>query len=148
MSNHQKTARLSQWVARVFMLILFSLLFLMPAFSRWYVKLRDMTQLDGTTILAAFYLCVPACFAALFLIDRLLQNIRRSRVFLEENTRFVRRIALCCAAVCLVTGAAGFVYPPLLFITVIMLFLCLLLNVVASVLSAATALREENDLTI
>ena len=49
---------------------------------------------------------------------------------------------------CLITAVAGCFYPALLFIFLIMLFLWLLMQVVASVLSAAATLREENDLTI
>ena len=66
----------------------------------------------------------------------------------NEDAKLVSQVGLCCAAVCLVTGAAGFVYPPLLFVALLMLFLCLLMNVISSVLSAGAHLREENELTI
>lgn len=148
MPKYQKTATLSLWVARFFMLVLLAAIFAMPSFTQWYVSFRVMTEQAGTVLLAAFYVCAIPSALALVSIDRLLRNICKGQVFLEENVKYVSHVALCCAAVCLVTTVAGFVYPPLFFIAVIMLFLCLLVNVVSSVLSAATALREENDLTI
>lgn len=148
MPKYQKTARLSRWVTRFFMLVLLAALFTMPRFTQWYVSFRVMTEQAGFVLLAAFYVCAVPSALALWQIDRLLGSICAGRVFLEENSRRVSRVSLCCAAVCLVTAAAGFVYPPLFFIAVVMLFLCLLVNVVASVLAAATELREENDLTI
>lgn len=148
MSNYQKTAKFSRWVTRLFMLVLFLSLFLMPAFTQWYVNLRVMEKQAGTIILAAFYVCAIPAAIALGLIHKLLSHICLGQVFIVENARYVSGVSICCAAVCLVTAVAGVVYPPLFFITVMMLFLCLLVNVVSSVLSAATALREENDLTI
>ena len=85
-----------------------------------------------------------------FLLDRdeLLTNICADRVFLADNAHLVSQVGWCCATVCVITAVAGCFYPALLFICLIMLFLWLLMKVVASVLSAAAALREENDLTI
>lgn len=148
MPNYKKTARLSQWIARLFMLILLASLFLMPSFVRWYARVRLLTPTARTVLLAAYYLCaVPASFA-LTQIDILLRNICRDQVFILQNCRIVSRVALCCAVVSVITLASGFVYPPLLFVAVLMLFLGLLVYVVSNVLSAAAALREENDLTI
>ena len=148
MPNYKKSAALSLWVTRVFLLVLAASLFLMPAFVRWYTELRALAEQAAAVLLGAFYVCTVPAALALFAIHRLLRNIQRDRVFLMDNARLVSHVGLCCAAVCLVTGAAGFVYPPLLFVSLLMLFLCLLMNVISSVLSAATQLREENDLTI
>ena len=53
-----------------------------------------------------------------------------------------------CGAVSLITLACTWLYPPLLFVTLIMAFLCLVVAVVSNIMAAATRLREENDLTI
>ena len=148
MPNYKKSAALCIWVTRVFMLILVAALFLMPAIVRWYTGLRALTENAAAVLLGAFYICAVPAALALFAIHRLLGNIRQDRVFLSENARLVAQVGLCCAAVCLITGAAGIVYPALLFIALLMLFLCLLMNVISSMLSAAAHLREENELTI
>ena len=62
--------------------------------------------------------------------------------------RRIRRIRWCCAWVGLVCLAAGILYPPLLFLAVIMAFLALVVSVVKNVMAAAVELREEHDLTI
>ena len=69
-------------------------------------------------------------------------------VFLQDNVRRIRRLIWNCAAVSLICLACARLYPPLLFVTIIMAFLCLVIAVVASIMDAATRLREENDLTI
>ena len=148
MPKYKKTARISQWIARLFMLILMVSLFLMPRFVSWYAEKRILTDTAQVVLLWAYYLCAVPAFWALLQIDNLLRNIGKDQVFLEKNCRIVTRIALCCAIVSLITLVSGFVYPPLLFIAVLMLFLGLLVYVVSNVLSAATALRDENDLTI
>ena len=51
-------------------------------------------------------------------------------------------------AVALICLPAAVFYPPLVFMAVIMAFLALVVNVVGSVMNAAVAIREENDLTI
>ena len=68
--------------------------------------------------------------------------------FVDSNIRFIRRIRWCCAIVSVVCLAAGFGYPPLLFLAVIMAFLALVVSVVKNVMAAAVELREENDLTV
>jgi heme exporter protein D len=47
-----------------------------------------------------------------------------------------------------ITGVTCFAYLPLVFLAVIMAFLCLMISVVASVMDAAVTLQEENALTI
>ena len=42
----------------------------------------------------------------------------------------------------------GVVYLPLVFVTVIMAFLCLVISVLVCAMDAAVTIREENDLTI
>ena len=54
----------------------------------------------------------------------------------------------CCGGVALICLVATYFVLPALLFTAIMGFLCLVVSVVASVLDAAVALQEENDLTI
>ena len=76
--------------------------------------------------------------------------------FVDENFSghsYVKEIILTlfankATAISLICLIAGVAYPPVMFIAIIMGFLCLTVSVVASVMDAAVALREENDLTI
>ena len=97
---------------------------------------------------AVFLLCLIPTGLALLELDRLMRRIRQGEVFLQDNVRRIRRLIWNCAAVSLICLACARLYPPLLFVTIIMAFLCLVIAVVASIMDAATRLREENDLTI
>ena len=99
-------------------------------------------------ILVGFYLCTPAVLYAQWCIEQLVRNILKEEVFVLANVRCIRRIRWCCAWVSLVCLGAGMLYPPLLFLTVIMAFLALVVSVVKNVMAAAVELREENDLTV
>ena len=85
---------------------------------------------------------------ALWSMDALLRSILKGRVFVRENVRAIRRVCWCCGLVALITAVTSLVYLPLLFLSVIMAFLCLTVSVVCGVMDAAVTIREENDLTI
>lgn len=114
----------------------------------WYQTLRPLGLHAAAAIFFGYYLCVPAVLTALWNMDRLLGNILRGRVFVEENVRRIGRVCWCCAAVAVVSLVAGMFYQPLLFLTAIMVFLSLTVSVVRSVMAAAVEMREENDLTV
>ena len=120
----------------------------MPEAVSWYGRLRLLTPAGQSAILAGYYLCLIPTGLALADLDRLLRRIRRGQVFLQANVRSIRRLIYHCGAVSLICFLCAFLYPPLLFVTLIMAFLCLVIAVVANVMDAATRLREENDLTI
>ena len=96
----------------------------------------------------AFYCCAVFVFAALWNMDRLLTAILAEKVFIRKNVTRIRRIQWCCGLVSLICIPATFAYLPLIFMVVIMAFLCLTVCVVTRVMDAAVAIREENDLTI
>ena len=75
-------------------------------------------------------------------------ELLHARVFTRKNVRFLSVISWCCLAVFLVTGFFGVKYVPLFIITLAMGVVGILVRVVQSVMDAAVALREENDLTI
>ena len=114
----------------------------------WYQTLRPLGLHAAAAIFFGYNLCVPAVLTALWNMDRLLGNILRGRVFVEENVRRIGRVCWCCAVVAVISLAAGWFYQPLLFLTAIMTFLSLTVSVVRSVMGAAVRMREENDLTV
>lgn len=124
------------------------LVFLLPKILNWYGKFRVLTQTEYMAILIAYYCCVPVVAAALWNLDKLLRNIMAERVFVFENVRRIHRVQRCCGGVSLICLPAAFCYLPLVFIVIIMAFLCPTMGVLAQVMHAAVAIREENDLTI
>ncbi len=148
MKKRNQSARITLWVNRIIAVVVASLIFLLPAVIRWYCNFRVLMPVEQTAITVAFYCCVVFIGAALWNIDRLLTAILQDEVFTRSNVRRIRAIGWCCGAVSLICVPATVAYLPLIFLTIVMAFLCLVVGVVANVMNAAVTIREENDLTI
>lgn len=143
-----QSAKCTLWVNRFVGCTMAVLCFTLYDLLVWYSSIRGLHWQVCAVILVGFYLCTPAVLYALWCIERLLRNILQNAVFIWDNVRYIRRIRWCCAlvsAICLVTGM---IYPPLIFLAVIMAFLAMVVSVVKNVMAAAVELREENDLTV
>ena len=148
MDKQHRYIRITRWVSRFIAVLLVVLFFCLPALLDWYIQFRTMTELAKTAVTAAFYACVGIIFVALWNVETLLGSILEGAVFIPENVSRIRRICYCCGGVGLVCIPATVAYLPLIFLVIIMGFLCLMVSVVANVMDAAVAIREENDLTI
>ena len=142
------SAKFSLWCSRFLMAAVVILIFVLPRLLDWYQQLRPLHITSRSAIVLGYYCCVPLVLWALWCIDCLLRNILKEDVFIHRNVRHIRQIRWCCAGVGAICLAAGFKYPPLLFLAVIMIFLFLVVGVVKNVLAAAVEIREENDLTV
>ena len=140
--------RVTLWVNRIIFCLLVALLPSMPFILRWYSSIRALTVTEYYAIMVAFYICAVITGAALWKMERLLQNILHDEVFVRQNIGYIRWIQWCCGLVSLVCIPAAFFYLPLIFMVIIMAFLCLVISVVIKTMEAAVAIREENDLTI
>lgn len=136
------------WINRAVAALMGVMLFALPALLDWYAQYRILREQGRTALIISFYCCAVFVFVALWLMDGLLRSIRKGEVFVRQNVRRIRRIRLCCGIVSLICLPAALFYPPLIFLAVIMGFLCLVVSVVASVMDAAVTIREENDLTV
>ena len=107
-----------------------------------------MENIERFAIIAAFYICAVFVFIALWHLRKLLANILKEQVFTRENVRHIRFVQWCCGIVGLVCAPAAACYYPLIFLVIIMGFLCLVVSVLTRVMAAAVSIREENDLTV
>ena len=149
MEKHKnKTALVTLWANAVVAVLMTAMVLFLPLILNWYEEKRWLTQQGWWVLLICFYGCAAFIAPALWNVDRLLRDILRGAVFTEKNVRRIRRIVVCCAAVSLICIPAAVAYTPLVLLVVMLVFLCLTVSVVASVMSAAVKLREENDLTI
>ena len=142
------TAKVTRWVTRGIFVLLVGLIFFLPAILEWYCTFRVLTQSEQTAITVAFYCCVGVIGVTLWNMDRLLTAILAGRVFTRNNVIRIRRIMYGCGLVSLICVPASVAYMPLIFLVIVMAFLCLTVSVVAGVIEAAVAIREENDLTV
>lgn len=142
------TARVTLWVTRLLFPVLAGFIIALPKLMDWYAYFRNLTPTTRRVIMVAFYLCSVAAALALWNLEGLLRRILSGQVFTRENVRRIRLIRWCCFAVSLICVPAAFFYLPLIFVVIIMAFLALTVSVLSSVMDAAVAIREENDLTV
>lgn len=147
--NAQKTsARVTLWVNRFVFFILAAMVIFLPQMLQWYTQYRFMPDSAHTAVMAAMYCCAVFAAVALWNMDCLLRNIIKGKIFIRRNVARIHNIQWCCGSISLVSIPAAIFYLPLIFLTVIMAFMCLIMWVVANVMDAAVVIREENDLTI
>ena len=146
--KHERSVKVTLWAGRLAVLVVAAVAVGMPAVLQWYGQVRALAQDEKMAILIAFYCCVPAVGLALWNMDRLLRRILQGDVFVQENVGHIRVIRWCCAGVSAICVPASVFYLPLVFMVVIMAFLCLAVSVVCGLMTAAVAIREENDLTV
>ena len=140
--------RLTLWANRFVAFLLFVLLFALPALLDWYCQYRVLLSQERIALTVAFYCCAVVVAVALWNMDALLRSIRTDQVFTRDNVRRIRAVQWCCGITALICLPATFCYYPLVFMTIVMGFLCLVVSVVSHVMDAAVLIREENDLTI
>ncbi len=148
MNKTKKITTITLWVNRVIALAVVALLFTLQPLMDWYCNFRELTDADMTVITVAFYFCAVAIFIALWNIEKLLGRLLSGQVFIPENISGIRRIQWCSGFVSIACFGACFAYLPLVFLGIIMAFVCLAVGVAACVMDAAVTIREENDLTI
>jgi len=143
-----RSAALTLWANRLLLVTVAALACFMPGLLRWYNTFRPLEDVTNLALLIAFYLCVPITLFALYNLEKLLGNIIAGNVFVRANVRIIGRVCGCCALVSLICLPAALYYLPLIFLSIVMAFLCPVVNVVRYVFDAAVTIREENDLTI
>ncbi len=148
MKKTKTSALVTLWINRAVAALIGVLLFTMPALLDWYARFRELGEQGERVVTIAFYCCAVVIGFALWFMDALLRSILKGEVFVRTNVRRIQWIRLCCGIVSIICLPAAFFYPPLIFLVIIMAFLCLVVTVVANVMDAAVTIREENDLTV
>ena len=136
------------WANRLIALVLFVMLFALPPLLDVYCRVRILRPEERVAITIAFYCCAAVTAFALWHMDALLRSILKGQVFIRRNVTRIRVLQYCCGCVSVVCLPAAIYYYPLVFVVVIMAFLCLAVSVVTQVMRSAVDIREENDLTI
>lgn len=149
MKHYEKTTRVTLYATRAVAVVVAVLVLCFPVLvERYHQNFRPLASAERIAIIAGFYASSVAILPALWNIDRLMGNILRARLFIIENVNHIRAVRWCCVTVSLICLLAAFGFPSLLFLSVIMAFLSMVVNVVCQVMKAAVAMREESDLTI
>ena len=121
-----------------------------PSLTTWYFNTYGQSQVAETIkrLMIAFYICLPAGFAALGLLAKILSNLRREELFIRQNALCFRWLSVCAFWVGITCVATGILYLPLLVIALAAFFIGLLLQVLVRFVLTACDLSDENSLTI
>lgn len=149
MWNEKKSTRLSQCIVGVFAICLLAAMVTAPCFTDWFIQTRTI-DLSGTKVwfLISFYsACIPAA-VLLYCLFRLLDNISQGRVFIPDNTRYLRLTSWCCVAAAVICIISTFYYVPFLLVAIAAGFMALIIRVIKNVFSRAILLQDDADYTI
>ena len=98
------------------------------------------------TVLVA--LCSVFAWPALWMLWRLLGNLRAAQVFVDGNVRLLRGVSWCCVGVGLSCLGCGLWYAPLLIPAAAAAFMALIVRIVKNVFQQAISMKSELDLTV
>ncbi len=155
MWNRKRSVALSIAVCFIFVAILTAGLFLGPlAVKMWFTVYRGWSENGNTTkdmlmlFSACFYPSAIFAYITLYSLLKLLFNIKKDEIFINQNVKYLRRISWCCFAVAIITLIGGVFYIPFCCISVAAAFVGLMLRVVKNVMQNAVEIKTENELTI
>lgn len=105
-----------------------------------------------------FFFVIPAGYAVLICLDKLLSNIKADIIFDTENTALFKKISICCfyAAIIGIIACVVFIVIDIsyVFCLPIIILVCgeafmgLIVLIIKSVFHHAIDIKNENDLTI
>lgn len=120
-----------------------------PWLFSWFIQkgLILPPQSRDYFLVTTYTVAVPAAIA-LYMMNRLLANIRKEEVFTEKNTRYLRGMSWCCLAAGLIFLVSSFYYLPFFALCAAAVFMALILRVIKNVFAQAEEIKKENDYTI
>ena len=154
MLKRDKSVMLTHFIVRACYFLLAAAAIALPFIV--YDGMFGITGEIKTYVIAAFYAVVPAGFAALIALDKLLVNIRKDIVFDSKNISLLRLISyLCIYAGCVgliafivISAVFRFIFETMIILSIGEFFMALVVRVVKNIFDAAIKLKEENELTI
>ena len=155
MWNRNRSVTLSIVVCFIFVGILTAALFLGPWFVKtWFTVYRrwaengEALQNMSTLFAWCFYPCALFAYITLYSLIKLLFNIKKDKIFINQNVKYLRCISWCCFAVAFITLIGGVFYVPFLFVATAAAFVGLMLRIIKNVMQNAVEINQENELTI
>lgn len=148
MNSHTKSARLTLCLTFLILIAVIAAAVTLPWLTDWYICKTGRSKELRSVIMTVCYICLPAALAALYSLIRLLKNILDGEIFIHGNVLHLRLLSWYCAAVALITLAAGYFYLPFYLVGLAAVFFTLILRVIKNVFAAAIEIKTENELTV
>lgn len=146
--TQDKSVKLSQFCVSLFMVIFVLLCLLAPWGFRLFIALRGQEMGKLPLFLTTVYTSAVPAAVALLELRRMLSNIRRGKVFIQENVSALRRLSWCCFLAGGVYLLSTLYYPTYILLGAAAAFIGLILRVVKNIFAEAVEIKTENDYTI
>lgn len=147
--NKDRSVKLSRICVYIFTIIMILTAVFAPKIFSRLIEIR-VSYLSGTLpyfLISTYTACIPAR-AALRGLNRLLGNIEKGEVFIEENVKILRMLSWRCIAAGIICLASTMYYMPFGIIAASAGFVGLILRVVKNVFAQAVEIKQDNDFTI
>lgn len=130
-------------------------LFVLPALTQMLINLPDnignraeITEAGRALCLVSAYLIVLDMMLADSMLFALLLQVRRNQVFTDRAVSLIRGVSWCCLGLCVPFGFLGLYFQLAWIVCLLAVFLGLCLRVCKNAFEVATAIKQENDLTV
>lgn len=157
MWNSDKSVKLTHFLVRLFYVILTATVVAAPFIvgnSKMY-DIMNFLEFIPKSYLVPLYICIPAGYAALVCLDKLLCNIKKEIIFDIRNVKLLRLLSWCCIFAASVSALSGIIIAVMgetefVFFgcSVAELFVGVVVRVVKNCFEKAIEIKEENDLTV
>ncbi len=148
MWNHDKSTTLTLICTRIAAAADFTALFFVPKIVDFFIY-RGTVQAEGRMpVITSVYICLVIGGVILYMLDRLLNNIKHEDIFISRNVSYLRGISWACFALCVPCLVITIYCQTFFFILLASGFMGLILKVVKNVIEKAVLIKEENDYTV
>jgi len=143
-----KSLYLSSFLIKLFIVLLVICTFTLPFIVSWYIDVANKEEIIFYPLLVTLYSSLVPFAIALLCLNRLLENVKKGLVFVQDNVKAMRLISWCCFAVTFIFIVFGFYYILSLLLSIMAALVGLMLRVLKNLFEQAIAIKEENDFTI
>ncbi len=123
-----------------------------PFISRWYISISVSNSFIKSDAFIPVCVMLVICdifgLAAANALRKLIANIGKSEVFIEDNSKSLRIISWCCIFVGLTFTVFGLWRLSFFLGAFFAFFMGLIMRVLKNVFEKAVSIKNENDLTV
>ena len=148
--NKNLSSLLSLAASFVLGAVLIVLTVAMPALLKAYIGFVEREYLLDSfgAIIALFYGVIVVAMAADAALIILLYHVRRGTVFTDASVACIRAISWACLAEGIIFAVLAAYFPFSALVSAAAVFIGLIVRVVKNVIEEATAIKNENDMTV
>lgn len=146
--SKDSSVKLTSVLIKAAMVMLTISLFIMPWAAKYYESISVVGDKIAVPLMVTFYLCAVCGYIILAVLLKLIHNIAKSRIFVQENVKYLWILSNLCFLISLITLYLASQRILAFVLTFAAAFFGLILRVIKNCFNEAVAMREENDLTV